>query len=576
HSPRGPSNLHHTQAMRLQCRQAAAFSFVSSVSDRAPRRILSATAFLSLALIFPRAVSPQEDALAFRPTHYEFHIDLPDAGPSIKGQAWVTLRRMRPADTISLDLMHLHVSRVEVDRRRLEFIRTDSTILIPLPSNAPQRLEVFVVYDGVPTDGLIAGKDSAGRWNYFGDNWPNRARYWLPTIDRPDAKAPVNWTITAPFDKTVIANGLLSENTSARIGGRKVLLSRWRESSPIPPYLMVIAAAPLVKYDLGCTPSERDHCVQQAVFAAPEQQKVLPGAFSRVGDIVAFFSKTIAPFPFEKLYHLQSRTRFGGMENATAIFYADAFFHRDGVPEGIIAHETAHQWFGDAVTEQKWPHVWLSEGFADYFEALYAQHAHGDSAFRSEMSRFRSQILADTVAVPTRPVIDTAQTDLFALLNANSYQKGAWVLHMLRSQLGDTAFFGGLRDYYAAHKYGNALSDDLRSALEHTSGKDLRAFFDQWLRRPGYPEVTVTVQADSSGTVAAVRQTGRFGYYDFPLPIVVRTSGGALRAMTIPVKPQPITLLRILDRGARFGSLELDPNVTVLMRSNVEAATPRS
>ena len=543
-----------------------------------PRSILPATVLVSLGSFFAGTLEAQDEALAYRPSHYEFHIDLPDAGPSIKGQAWITLSRERQVDTISLDLKQLHVSRVEVNRQRTEFVRTDSTILIPVPRNAPSRLEVFVAYDGTPADGLIAGKDSAGRWTYFGDNWPNRARYWLPSIDRPDAKASVTWVVSAPFDKTVVANGLLAENTSARIGGRKVLLSRWTESAPIPPYLMVIAAAPLVKLDLGetaCGHSERGRCVPQAVYAAPEQQKVLPGAFSHAGDIVDFFAKTVAPFPFEKLYHLQSRTRYGGMENATAIFYADAFFHRNGVPESIIAHETAHQWFGDAVTEKTWPHVWLSEGFATYFAALYTQHAHGDSVFRAEMKRIRDQILADTETVTTRPVIDTTQTNLLALLDVNSYQKGGFVLHMLRSQLGDSAFFGGLRDYYAAHKYGNALTDDLRAALERRSGKDLRGFFDQWVRRPGYPELSITWQADSTGTVATVEQSGRFGYFDFPLPIVVRTADGAQRPLTIPVKAEASTRTKIADRGgARVTAVDVDPNVTVLMRVSSGPALP--
>jgi aminopeptidase N len=136
---------------------------------------------------------------------------------------------------------------------------------------------------------------------------------------------------------------------------------------------------------------------------------------------------------------------------------------------------------------------------------------------------------------------------------------------MLRSQLGDSAFFPGLRDYYKAHEHANALTDDLRVALEGASGKDLRTFFDQWLRRPGYPEVSVSTQADSTGTVASVRQSGRFGYFDFPLPIVVRAADGIERSVTIPVTAEPVTRMRILDRGATVSSLQVDPSVTVLM-----------
>jgi aminopeptidase N len=185
------------------------------------------------------------------------------------------------------------------------------------------------------------------------------------------------------------------------------------------------------------------------------------------------------------------------------------------------------------------------------------------------MARLRGQILGDTVSVPKRPVIDTTETDLLALLNTNSYQKGAYVLHMLRSQLGDSAFFRGLREYYAAHKDGNALSDDLRAALEHSSGKDLRAFFDQWLRRPGYPEVEVTAEDDATGMVIVVKQHDRFGLFDFPLPILIRTNDGAQRTVTIPVKAVAVTRMSLGVRRAEVNWVSVDPRFTVLMRSLV-------
>jgi aminopeptidase N len=323
----------------------------------------------------------------------------------------------------------------------------------------------------------------------------------------------------------------------------------------------------LVKLDLGetaCGFAELARCVPQSVYVAPEQRNVLPGAFARAGDIVQFYASLIAPFPYEKLAHLQSETRFGGMENATAIFYADALFHRNAVTEGLIAHETAHQWFGDAVTERQWPHVWLSEGFATYFAALYTQHAHGDSAFRAEMERMRAQILADTSSVPKRPVIDTVATRVLALLDVNSYQKGAFVLHMLRNELGDSVFFHGLRDYYSAHKHGTALTDDLQHALERASGKDLRSFFDQWLRRPGYPEIEmVLLRTPSLGTMVNITQSGRFGYFAFSLPIVVIDASGARRSLTVPVNASPSTTLRIAAPGVDVRVI-LDPDITVL------------
>jgi aminopeptidase N len=352
---------------------------------------------------------------------------------------------------------------------------------------------------------------------------------------------------------------------------KRRVLARWRESKPIATYLMVIAAAPLVRLDLGetaCGFAELRRCVPQTVYVAPEQKKILPGAFDHAGDIVQFYASRVGPFPYEKLAHLQSETRYGGMENATAIFYSDGLFRRAGVSEGLIAHETAHQWFGDAVTERLWPHLWLSEGFATYFAALYTQHAHGDSAFRAEMAHHRSVILFDTVSVPKRPVIDTIETDLLALLNHNSYEKGAFVLHMLRTQLGDSAFFAGIREYYSAHKHGTALSADLQLALEHSSRKSLGGFFDQWLRRPGYPEVVVGWSSDqvTRKATVSVTQTGGFGYFEFPLPIVLVDRKGGRRSFTIPVVAQPQTSFEIDYSGGEIPEIIVDKDVTVLVR----------
>src|SRR5262249_26800521 len=161
------------------------------------------------------------------------------------------------------------------------------------------------------------------------------------------------------------------------------------------------------------------------------------------------------------------------MENASAIFYADGAFRRRTMNDGLIAHETAHQWFGDAVTERDWAHLWLSEGFATYFAALWTRAARGDSAFRAQMAGVRRTVLGDTTAVTHRRVIDTAETNYLALLNRNSYEKGGFVLHMLRAQVGERAFFDALGAYYAKHKHSTAVTDDLRAEMERESKQRL-------------------------------------------------------------------------------------------------------
>src|SRR5262249_33743217 len=384
---------------------------------------------------------------------------------------------------------------------------------------------VTVDYGGAVTDGLIARSDSAGRWTYFGDNWPNRARHWIPSIDHPSDKATVTWRVRAPSSKTVVANGTLVSTRPVRdASGADRTETVWRESRRIPVYLMVIAAAPLERFDLGetaCGLADGQRCVPQSVYTAPEQAGMMPGPFARAGEIVQLFGRLVGPFPYEKLAHLQSSTRFGGMENASEIFYADGAFRRRTMNDELIAHETAHQWFGDAVTEREWAHLWLSEGFATYFAALWTRAARGDSAFRAQMTTVRQTVLGDSASVTKRPVIDTIETDYLALLNRNSYEKGGFVLHMLRAQVGERAFFDALRSYYLKHRHATAVTDDLRAEMERESKQNLGWFFDQWLRRPGFPEVTATWSYDAATreAVISVSQSGRFGLFQFPLTI---------------------------------------------------------
>jgi aminopeptidase N len=338
---------------------------------------------------------------------------------------------------------------------------------------------------------------------------------------------------------------------------------------------MVIAAAPLVEYSLGetaCGLASTGRCVPQFVYTAPEQRNTLPGAFVQAGEIVRYFASLIAPFPYEKLAHLQSSTRFGGMENATAIFYSDDVVRHGAMSEGLIAHETAHQWFGDAVTEQDWPHVWLSEGFATYFAALWTAHAHGDSAFRRTLSAMRTSVLADNDMVPKRPVIDTAERNLLALLNRNSYEKGGFVLHMLRRQVGDSAFFSALRRYYSSHRDGNAVTDDLRQAVEATSGQKLDWFFTQWLHRPGAPELVVTWAYDSSSHQVSLEidQLRPFGPYRFPLTVEIRDPSGETRRAHLSVAAERHLRLQIPGRfAAKPTALVFDPDVDLLARIEV-------
>ena len=503
---------------------------------------------------------------------YDITLELPDTGAMIRGDVVVTARRAPGVQMLRLDLVNgLTVQQVQVNGRDVHAAHAQNAIDVPLASAAGDSVQVRVRYDGAVTDGLIVRKDERGRWTWFGDNWPDRARQWLPTVDHPSDKATVSWTVRAPAGRTVVANGTLlgTRRLSAREAGR--VETRWRESHPVPTYVMVIGAAPLARVDLpatGCGRADPTSCVAQSVYVLPENRDWLPGPFAAAVPIVALFERLVGPFPYEKLAHLQSETRFGGMENASAIFYASNLFSTHRMSEGLIAHETAHQWFGDAVTEREWGHLWLSEGFATYFATLWTRESRGDSAYRAELATIRQEVLDDSV-VRVRPVLDTTQTHYLALLNANSYQKGGYVLAMLHRRLGDSAFFGGLRAYYARYRDGNALTDDLRRELERSSAQSLQQFFDQWLRRPGVAEPMVGWAYDSSAATVSllVLQDSVRGAYEVPLTVEVTDARGQHRRMEVAVPAKPRVELTLPGRfAARPVSIVFDPDAFLLAR----------
>ena len=466
---------------------------------------------------------------------YDVRLELPETGTLLAGDVIVTFRRSRTVSSLRLDLVHtLAVREVRVDARASSFTREGDAIVIPLGGDARDSMQVRVMYDGPVSDGLIVRRDAKGRWTWFGDNWPDRARQWLPVVDHPSDKATVSWTVRAPAGRSVVANGT-SLGTRPVPGDASRAETRWREAHPIPTYLMVIAAGPLTRFPIDECGSGRPGCVRQSVYVMPEGRDMLPGAFSSAPAIVALFERLVGPFPYERLDHLQSATRFGGMENATAIFYASELFTTRRMTDTLIAHETAHQWFGDAVTEGEWGHLWLSEGFATYFASLWTREHRGDAAYRAGLARIRREILASPV-VAARPVLDTAERDYLALLNENSYQKGGYILYMLHERLGEQAFFNGLRDYYASHRDGNAVTADLQHALEKSSGTSLGGMFDQWLRRPGVADVALgwAWDVEHAQVIVTALQEGA-APYELDLDVALTDAAGLVRSTKLRV-----------------------------------------
>lgn len=448
---------------------------------------------LALAFAFATSLSGQRPGIDV--FIYHFELQLPDTGLALRGTATVVYRETKGAgDTLVLDLVGMTVDSVVnpavAQGQTNHFVYDGKTLRIPIapaPASGALTGRVTIAYHGSPGDGLLAGSDGRGHSGLFADNWPERARYWIPTIDTPGDKSAVDFVVTAPSAWRVVANGQLLDTTTIDPGHTRWT---WRERRPIPTYTMVVAAGPMVR-SVHPPATAAEPSVPIDVWTWPGDSAYADSVpFSEVTDVVNALIRIVGPFPYEKLSHIESATKYGGMENSSAIFYAEKPYEDRTMREGVVRHETAHQWFGDAVTEKDFHHLWLSEGFADYFDLVAGAALHGDSILTQGLRAYATSYMKSKVV--DRPIIDTAEQDPAKLLNANSYQKGALVLSMLRAQVGDSQFFRSVRDYYVTYRDSSVLSSQFQAIVAHRSGKNLDAFFKQWLTQPGYPQLEAT------------------------------------------------------------------------------------
>ena len=501
--------------------------------------------------------------------HYDFAISIPDSGTAFTATARVHFRPVTRDGHLVLDLTdRLHVSYVAADGQPVAFTHQGDTLAIERWGPVGDSLIVEIAYDGSAPNGLFIQRNVHGHRSAFADDWPNRAHFWLPVEDHPSDKASVSWTIDVPRTWKAVANGRFVDTT--RLSSGRL---RWRYNEPdrIPAYTFVIGAGVM-----AVTPLVTTTGVPQSIWTFPEDSAfAVNGPFKRVNEIVETFSRYIGPYSYPKLAHVESSTRFGGMENSGAIFYTERGYANRSMREPVVAHETAHQWFGDAVTERDWHHLWLSEGFATYFASLYYELIGEDSTFRKRMADAKHEYLTSDVV--DRPILDFAETNYMRLLNANNYPKGGWVLHMLRRTIGDSAFHRGIRDYYATYRDSTALSEDFREVMERASGQDLGWFFDQWLTQPGYPKLKVTVRrsADPPSLTADVEveqlQPEAWGVFRIPVRIeVVNSTTGARAGVTVAMMARTAQVAMTLPDGA--DAIEVDPHQDVLLTAKAEFA----
>jgi len=422
--------------------------------------------------------------------HYNFAIRLNDQNDTIKGQADIALKYLKDAGSFQVNLVKTNaagkgmlVSSVTENGAKLQFQQDADAVTVNTTAKSGSEHTYTITYQGIPADGLIISTNKFGHRTFFGDNWPNRAHNWIPCVDEPADKATVDFVVTAPDHYQVVANGLKVSET-ALPGSLK--LTHWKESTVLPTKVMVIGVADFAIDHPG---DVKGIPVYTYVFA--ENKEVGFNGYAVAKEILAYYIDKFGPYAYEKLANVQSKTIFGGMENASCIFYFENSVGDKGIEE-LMAHEIAHQWFGDAASEKNFSHLWLSEGFATYMTNVYLESKYGEDIFKDRLEKDRKKVFQFEKDRNT-PIVDTtAKGNYMELLNANSYEKGSWVLHMLRRKLGDETFFKGIRAYYAKYDGGNANTDDLRAVMEQASGQNLEQFFKQWVYTPGHPQLHIT------------------------------------------------------------------------------------
>jgi aminopeptidase N len=223
-----------------------------------------------------------------------------------------------------------------------------------------------------------------------------------------------------------------------------------------------------------------------------------------------------------------------------------------------MAHEIAHQWFGDAATETAWQHLWLSEGFATYMAHCYLENKYGADTLKAGMKEDRDQVIGFEKR-KLAPVVDTSiRRDYMRLLNPNSYQKGSWVLHMLRRKIGDSLFWKGISSYYAAYRDRNASTEDFEQVMETVSGQDLRVFVHQWLYTAGHPSIKLSWRYDTASSALLVESTQ---LQELPYQLTLELSvDGAIHTMEINAKTNQVRI----PLTAEPTTIIPDPNINVL------------
>ena len=421
--------------------------------------------------------------------NYKFEIHLNDTSDIIYGSADIALNIKDSEDRVRLDLISqgkdgkgMEVKKVTFNGSEVSYSHDNDVLLIETGALEYSSRDIInVVYSGMPITGLIIGPNMHGDRTFFSDNWPNKARNWLPLVDHPYDKSTAEFVVIAPNHYQVISNGLLVEETNLN---KELKKTHWKQSVPISCWLYALGVA---EFAVDYVDYFEGKSIQTWVYKQDRDNGFYDFKIP-TKHTMEFFSDYIGPFAYEKLANVQSNSVKGGMESATAIFYSDVSVTGDRSVRwrNVVIHEVAHQWFGNCVTEYDWDDVWLSEGFATYFTLMFREHAYGRDDFVNGLNDAKRLVYNHYKTDKESSIVHNNLKDMKDVLTYSlQYQKGAWVLHMLRNYIGEDNFRKGIRNYYKKYYNSTTTTNQFKTEMEVVSGMNLDTFFDQWLYKGG-------------------------------------------------------------------------------------------
>lgn len=410
--------------------------------------------------------------------HYTIVLMADPVSNTISGTTTISATALVDLASFNLDLSGLTVQAVTVNDQPATFARAGQELTITpsalLANGAAFR--VAVTYNGTPTPVSDPGVPfEAVGWLHFDEvgtyvlSEPSGAMSWYPSNNHPSDKATYTFQITVPEPYVVAANGLLVDEID--LGEARTFV--WAASDPMTTYLATVNIA---QFDM--VGSEGPDGLPIINFFPPASSARLQRNFAVTNEMIEYFSALVGPYPFESYGAIVMEVPFGGaLETQTR-----SIFGRTATVDMIIAHELAHQWFGNSVGPASWRDIWLNEGFATYFHHLWTEHEKGQSVFTATMRGMHAAIRARALPAPGNPTLDE-------LFGSAVYERGAWTLHALRLLVGDETFFTILRTYYAQHQGGTASTADFIAVAEAVSGEDLTDFFQAWLYAEEIPDI---------------------------------------------------------------------------------------